>query len=397
MPEVPVVPRRPRRRFPYTPVVGGLIVVFALTGVGWYLAARKTARSAPPPPPAAAGNYSRDIAAGEARKNEAGRFLAKIPQGWTTREEGMMLSAESPDKALTVDYVRDTRLQQDSVQAIVSLPDAQVQKIDSKKVGPMILTSYVSSAGGRTRYAVLHEPPGDIPGLAMLETSSEVFMKLPRAVIDSLTRDGFRLQPLAPSTPATVPSTPLPEPTQVAQAVTPAPTPEPTPAATPQPTAPPATPAPANTPGPPPATPPVSGFSIASERIQIRLSLPAGWSGESLAEGQVIALRSPSGVEMRLTRENRQIAPKAVFDAMAGEGWDVIARNENRRVGILTSDLAEMKKGSERLILALLGYPDKTTVYIYATHTDKFLAPQREDIARLIQTLAAQEPPPASP
>ncbi|MCX7716905.1 MAG: hypothetical protein N2111_00680 [Candidatus Sumerlaeaceae bacterium] len=401
-----VTPPRPRRPFPYLPVIGGLVLVFGLTGIGWYLATRKATPGAPPPP-AAKSDYADEVAAGEFRKNDAGRFEAKIPRGWSIREEDKILTAESADKSVVVDFLRDERLDSNSVQSVVRLPDAQVQKLDARKHGALTLTSFVSSAAGRARYAVLHEPAGDTPGLALLETSSEIFLKLPRAVVDSLTREGFRLRPLAPSKPAATPAPPLPEPTQVAQVATPTPASAPTDTATPQPTATPPPPTPTATPtatpavtAPPTATAaaaPESGFSIASDRIRLRLSLPAGWSGESLADGQVLALKSPSGVDIKMTREPKPATAKAVFDAMAAEGWDVIARNENRRAGVLASDLAEMKKGNERVILILLGYPDKSTVYIYASNKDKFLTPQREDLSRLIQTLAAQEPAPATP
>ena len=87
---------------------------------------------------------------GEEQLNAAGHYSIIVPESWSTREQGVQTSIESADKKINVDYIRDTKLNRDTLSKMLSENGAQVRQLPDTASGDIKISSYVSSQNGKS-------------------------------------------------------------------------------------------------------------------------------------------------------------------------------------------------------------------------------------------------------
>lgn len=365
--------------------------VVALIGGIWLLT-REPQKRAPIRPSVAADTALQSLKMGETLTNDAGHFSVQIPNDWTRRQDQTFLSIESPDKQVSVDYLRDNRVSESFVYGIMSQNGASVKKLGEVKSGDIKINSYVGNAPGRSYYAVVHHPPQDVPALALLEASPELFDQIPEKSIAALTADNLKLQQLAPKPTATPKPSPTPA-KRVARATQP-PKPSPTAARTPRQVAaavtPAPSPAPEATPQAPPPAPAEPGIVLGRQALGTDITLPAGWTGDEDAQEKVVELKSAKGVDVRIARDPEKMDPAAVLETMVGDGWRKVQAGFKNPVGTtgLLYHAIVMNQDEKHLLLVLLEQPDNSTVVIYATRDQQFTAEQRGEVAQVVREIA---------
>lgn len=356
-------------------------------------------------------NYAKAVQSTKELANDAGFYKVAIPETWRTKQQGALLSLESPDRELAVDYVRHVGLSEDRAREILGAGNAPVAKVGNSAKGTTDQQAFVSRSGGTARIGVLHKPPQGVPMLAMLETSEKLLPKIEGETIQKLLIEnidiekvpGYEPQNLPQqqaSAPATTPTAapratlkPVISPTPgkvVASAppTAPAPTASPSPAMAASPVVTPnVTPPPATTPNVTPVptqntTPATEGQTVQSEAIGATLNLPEGWHGTSDEEEGIVEITAEDSMSVRLARDPDTMQMETVLEAMAAEGWEQAGVKSKN-----TFSAAELSRGDERLLLVLV--PTKTggTNIIYATRTGNFTPEQRDGIVQLVQQL----------
>ncbi len=372
----PAAPRPANRKRFSGPLVGAILLgivvlvgIVAMTIVA--LKGQKPAGSPAVATPAPVASYEKEIRDAKPVKVAKGNFSVSIPAGWTTREDGGMLSAESADRVVSVDYARDPALGESAVLALLNRGGSGASKGETRKAGALDLTWFHGTRGDRSVVAALHQPKGDMPALAVLEAPGPVIEKMSDETIGALLRDNLKLQQTGWK--------PTPVPT-----ATPTGTPQPvvtaTPAATPSPTPAPATP----TPGTP--------VKVASAALGLTLEIPSGWTGQSNERRATLSVRKPGGMAVRIGRDPKRLAPKTVFGAMAGDGWKVENSVENTAVGETgrMCSVAIMSKGNEHLLLVLLDTPSGATVIVYATAPAPLDDADKGEVTNIVRQAAEQ-------
>lgn len=333
-------------------------------------------------------------------RSAAGGYSIELPQGWSIRDNGPYLSIESPDKHVNVDYVRDARLDAAKVQKMVAQNSGPAKALPAEKHGSVTMLPFVGSGGGKSTYAVLHQPAGNAPALAMIDAPSDVFEKLPNSVIGALAVSNMKMQQIATAKPSV---TPAPSPTVVATPVqtakptatviaqaSPSVSPQPTVAVTPIVTPPPAatevarpTPAAIAT-----ASPPAATIEVANPGLGVTLRIPPTWNSRIDRRAGITTVESPDGMQVRVARDAEALQARAVFDGMQAEGWEVLNENENKPVEDRRFSIAEMRKGMTRLLILLLDQADNSTLIMYATSNSDFTTDQRRQVADIVRQMA---------
>ncbi|MCX7017846.1 MAG: FHA domain-containing protein [Candidatus Sumerlaeota bacterium] len=365
---------------------GVVVVLLIIGGLAWFFTRdRQKTGTTPSTTASPLTSHENDIKDGEMLRCAGGNFSYRLPHGWIKREEGGLVSMESPDKMISVDYARDERMNEQAVAALVTQAvGGEAKKLTQNKIGEVTMLSYASRGGGKSCQAVLHQPSGDTPGMAFIEAPDEVFQKLSDSALNALTMSEFKMQRIA----ARAGGLPAPQPAQPAVSPTPAPTPVVTPAPAPAPTT---KPAAIPTPAPETTTGTEGAQTIASKTLGATLLLPNDWTGSVDEKQGVIILRTPSGVDVRLARDKKQVKPDEIFAAMRKDNWDIFKREINLGQSKNKYSIAEMRQGEMRLVLVLVAQSDGSTLIIYATHEGKFQDAERADVAKIVNQLTVSK------
>lgn len=385
------IPRRRRTSLARRVALTVLFVVAVMIGFAVWQVIRGGKSAAPP---SIAESILTQIAQGELHPARNGNFSVLVPKTWASYERGPGLMIEPSDSSLVVDYLRSPGLTRDAVRRLVSLDGAPVADLTglAQAGEDAAVSGYVSKSGGTSRLAVLHEPPYDVPAVAMLEAPTGKFEQLPEQALASLLVDGVKLQQLAPR-PRPTP-TPAPTPAPVIASSTPAPEADPAttgpavPGTTPSiPAVPPAeiaaaTPAPSPVPGEQETTPTATAVPPAQvgRMLGVNLTVPEGWTGEEDAEEGIVILRAPSGFEMRISRDPERADVDEILKALEADGWVMTARPN-------VSDkfrAASMRKGNENAIFAFVFEPSGSTVVIYAPKSGNLTADERQAVSDVV-------------
>jgi len=309
-------------------------------------------------------------------------FQVSVPEEWTAIQDENTISAESNDKLLALDYMRDPRLNEDKVRQMLGKngasisPDVKNETVDGANV--KILEA---SIGDVRRLAALHQPANGPAGAALLETTADVRSKLDDDIVNRLLVENLKL---------TAPPAPVAQPQPAAvtpEAEKPLPTPA---AATPSPAVaqpPDATTTPAPTPTPAPTqvaaaetTEPAWGVKpVKSKALNLTVGIPNDWKGVSEEADAMLTLTDNKGLEIRIARDEGDLDPKATFDAMEKEGW-----SEDGQLPDPRFQAAEFSREDQNLLLVLIPEKSKTTLVIYATSAKDFTGDQRTAISKVI-------------
>ena len=331
------------------------------------------------------GDYSAALKDLKAVESGAG-YTVKLPESWAARNTNGKISAESQDKEVAVDCVRDARLTPEKVKEILGRNEATVKpETRTVKSARGNVTISEATIGSVHRMAALHQAGGATPALALLEATEASLKNLGTKGVDQLLVDNVELAnlPAAPaSSPTAAPAvtTPAPElPTPVAAAtatpvVTAAVSPTPVPTAAPSPS-----PTPAAADGGTTA-PQVDEQTVVSKALKISVNVPKVWKGSSDEGDGMVTLSDNKGLEVRIARDDNQLDPRGTFDAMKEDGWteDGAKTNDPR------FQAAEFSKDGQNLMLVLIPEKSKKTLLIYATSAADFTQDQRYSISNII-------------
>lgn len=341
--------------------------------------------------------------------NVPGHFSLALPDGWSSLAEGSGISAESPDKKIAVDYLRDAALDTSTVLSIMGRDNAKTVKLDGKGEagGNTTARTFIARAGNVVRMGTLRERPGEVPMFSMLETTADTLKKLSPETINSLLTGNISMNSMAAAPPATpepqavaaaqspaaATHSPLPKPsaTPVSSPTQPQPatTPEATLSSTPK-TVAEATPAPksenpAETSAPEQSTAAPeakTSTTLASNALKISVELPDGWSGKSEEADSMMTIHDPEKMEIRMARDPGKMDPDKTFAAMQQEDWKLVGPKKTK-----TFSAAQFSKKDNNLLLVLIPEKAGTTLVLYATSPVPFTLPQKEGINLLIAQL----------
>jgi len=316
----------------------------------------------------------------------AAGFQVSVPEGWTAIQDENTISAESNDKQLALDYMRDPRLTEDKIRQMLGKNGASVSSdVKNETVDGVNVKLLEASIGDVRRLAALHQPADGVAAAALLETTEDVREKLDDDVINRLLVENLKLTaapaPVAPPQPTmATPGTEAALPTPTAA------TPSPAVAKSPEPTE---TPAPTLTPAPTPAptqvaaaetTEPAWGVKpVKSKALNLTVGIPNAWKGVSEEADAMLTLTDNKGLEIRIARDDGDLDPKATFEAMEKEGW-----SEDGQLPDPRFQAAEFSREDQNLLLVLIPEKPKTTLVIYATSAKDFTGDQRTAISKVI-------------
>lgn len=363
-------------------VIFGAIAIVVLIGL---IMVFTSGDETSPDSSAARGDYAEALEELVPLKNIPGTFSVQVPKGWTTRNNDNIISTESVDKEVAVDYVRDASLTEAGVSAMLSRNGATLAaKTEEKTVDGVKVKTRRSSVGNLRRIAALHQPKTGAPALAFLETTEQSLSKLDEDSLDLLLVENLTAPATAkaPATPAAAPrkTTAVPVAAPNAQlpkpaAVTPTPQASPTVAA--------AAPEPTATPG---AETVVDGLdggtSVTSKALKLAMNVPKGWTAESEESDAMILFSDGAGVEIRLARDPGDLKADVTFKAMTDEGWT----SEGTQPG-KGYQAGEFSREGQNLLLVLIPEKKGTTIVIYATSSKDFTDPQRKGISYILKQL----------
>ncbi|GIX44099.1 MAG: FHA domain-containing protein [Candidatus Hydrogenedentota bacterium] len=404
-------------RFLKHPVVVLVVAVFVVVFGGIVLLTKLSSASQKTIPQVAGlPDYLAQVSRGADKLHSGGRFTFRLPVGWNVLESGNMVSLESPDKTIAVDYVRDEKLSEESVREILSAKGTKPILVHRSHEGEKQIVSFVGQGPTKCWLALLHIPPQNVPALALIEVESDIFKRLPNQLYALLGIEQFRLQPypLPNATPtpkaaptATPTTSPSPAPTSVAVRPSPTSSPSPTPAPTPvlTPSIPPPTVEADQTTSPTVAsevttdTRTQASSSVGSTKavqcktLGLTLNVPESWDFTVDEKEGIVVLRTALGAELRLTRDKKAVKIEDITDAMTQNGWTIYYRNDkgaplpnsSRRfyaVGLFNEN--------NYVLIGVLPNPDRSSFVIYALREGKSLDECKDEIQQIVLQLAAQ-------
>ncbi|MGI8907847.1 MAG: FHA domain-containing protein [Candidatus Sumerlaeaceae bacterium] len=370
-------------------------------------------------------DYLPALRAATPKQNQVGLYTIALPDGWALRQQDALYSIESPDKDIAVDYARGLTVTEHKVMKLLSQDGLSAAKLPAVgRFANTDLTAYVAKGSGLARMAVLHQPKGEVPVLAVLETQDARLAKLPAELLESLLVKNVKTSHVAlPATPTpaltpravataspkaaatpivvaqaspTAKSRALPRPTATPAPATPAVSPvtEPTrvttpaaavaPNVTPVLTQPVTTPLPTLTPevvSAPAAAP--QNATVVSQKLGLSIDLPENWNGAADEEEGIVNLSENDNLYVRIARDRKTVNLEPILASLTKEGW--------KRAGVrklANFSMAELKKAGEDLILVLIPEPATgSTLVIYASREGDITTAQRNGIVQVVKQL----------
>lgn len=168
---------------------------------------------------AAAETLARQMATAGEFKVAKGAYTIAVPAGWRALENGRgaLLEPPAPDTGLAVDFMRDARLKPDSARRLAAGAGGEAKAYPLPRAaanGEVAISAWGGRSGDLARIAVFHQPPGDVPLLAMLETTTATLAALPADTLDKLLVSGVKMQRINPLPTPTPTQKPKPKPAE---------------------------------------------------------------------------------------------------------------------------------------------------------------------------------------
>jgi hypothetical protein len=295
-----------------------------------------------------------------------------------------MVSIESPDKILAVDYVVDPRLNEDAVVEILRAKGSVPKKVGESTVSSEDVISYIGKGGTRTWLAILRKS-GDTPMLALFDVSSQHFAFIPNTVYAKLAFNNFKKiaslsnnfanKDIGTSTAAamrlvTQPQPPVPSLTPRVEATTASQVTSATPETVPQ----------------------AETEKITScARSRVGLALPPGWEGHANENDGVLLIKTAKGLEIRVTRDKNPLVAGAIFRQMEQDGWEPLETDEKGKTFVgttLRGYTAFMRQHTNHACLGLIDQLDSSTLVIYTEIPKPFSMEEKDEIWGAMERLA---------
>jgi pSer/pThr/pTyr-binding forkhead associated (FHA) protein len=330
-------------------------------------------------------NYSDQIDKGSPLEVEEGGYSVVIPRGWAKLHRGAMVSIESPDKILAVDYVVDPRLNEDAVVEILRAKGSVPKKVGESTVSSEDVISYIGKGGTRTWLAILRKS-GNTPMLALFDVSSQHFAFIPNTVYAKLAFNNFKkLTSLSNNL-----ATRYADTTSTAAAMRLATQPQPAvPSLTPRVEA---TTASQVTSATPETVPQAETEKITScARSRVGLALPPGWEGRANENDGVLLIKTAKGLEIRVTRDKNPLVAGAIFRQMEQDGWEPLETDEKGKTFVgttLRGYTAFMRQHTNHACLGLIDQLDSSTLVIYTEIPKPFSMEEKDEIWGAMERLA---------
>ncbi len=378
----PSLPRRKRIRLVLV-FCSLIVLLLALVGAVRYVRATAGFNSS------SRAEYLAQIERGTMTTNEHVGYSVLVPRGWTKLEKDEILSIESPDKVIGVDYVASDVLQEGLVQEILRARGAVPTHLGETSTRSGTVTTFFGRGGNKAWLAALHRfSGGQIPLLALMEVDLDRFGSIPDDVFKALAFE--KLSPPAKTLDVgvaaaltridSVPTTDSAQKgTAEVAAITTLPLTE-------------AKTAPRTT----PKTAVRHPEEMAEEalttcaRARLVLRLAPGWSAKVDETSGLLFAVSPHGLEIRIARDESPLNPETVFAQMQQDGWAPI-RVDVQGIPIkpnISLSEAVMQQPPLYAYLGLEEDIDSSTLVIYVEKDKVFseeeLAEIRECVRRLI-------------
>lgn len=360
-------------------------------------------------------DYLQQITDGSRLELPTANFRITLPKGWAKLESPNILSIESPDKVIAVDYVSDERLTPNAVEELLRAKGTIPRKVEESTYRGVRTLTYVGRGGSRTWIAVLHAYEKRPPMLALLEVDSDFFKIIPDKVLAALAFEKFEpmlvedeshpgkgatteqaTEPRARSAVTLPPVTNIQGPEQGV-----APPKEVRPPLSTSGSLPlaPRAPRAAEETTTPHRLAAAPQETIDSEQetscpsARLRLHLPRGWSARVDHTNGILYAVAPSGIEIRITRDGGALDASAVFDEMEREGWKCYYRKVEGTEIPGTGRrhyAAAMAKGGRHALLSLIDQVDSSTLVVYTSLSKEILENQKRDFQEVIIRLARE-------
>jgi pSer/pThr/pTyr-binding forkhead associated (FHA) protein len=339
-------------------------------------------------------DYLQQIQKGNELINAVGAYRIVVPRGWTKLESDSLVSIESPDKIIAVDYVRDPRLSESAVIDLLRAKGTIPNKLARSVVEGIPAVIYFGKGGSRVWIAFHLEPESNSPRLALTEVASDFFKHIPNAVFAELAVRQFQKLPGINAVPTakgpteqevtTAPAIAQPAISQTPTRETPTGVPPQSSTARPDAT---------RSSFPEAREPPETRTSCTKAGISFRL--PMGWKAHCDEENAILFLYPKSGMEVRVTRDKATLDAAAVFAEMEKDGWHPLVKDSGGKLLIGTQRLAYsafMQQDSRYAFLGLIDQPDSSTLVIYAQKTEEFSEEEKQLIEEVQRRLTDNQP-----
>ena len=109
----------------------------------------------------------------------------------------------------------------------------------------------------------------------------------------------------------------------------------------------------------------------------------------------MLAVTTPSGVDIRIARDPRVLESNKVFSAMETDGW-TLEQKSDEPLPVGESNracyVALFNKANAHLLLVLLNQPNPSTVVVYATAEKPLSEADKTEVTLIVRQLAEQAP-----
>ncbi len=334
-------------------------------------------------------NYLEQIQKGSELINSKGGYRVVIPRGWSKLASDSLISIESPDKRIAVDYVRDPRLSEESVVELLRAKGAVPSKVAESAPGGTPLVTYIGKGPSRIWLACLIEPKSDSPRLALMEFTTDVFKFISKDVLLELSLRQFQKLPgVTPVAPVVASTSDTPtSPTLAPVAMTPKAYPTSMPR------------------GPSPLASADTQSKLSSvsapeetltscSAVGLEVKLPHGWTARCDEENGIFYVYPSPGLEIRVTRDKSKLDAGAVFAEMEKDGWSALEKDSHGKTieghpGRIYG--AYMQQASLYAFLGLVDQVDSSTLVIYGQQPKSFSEGDKELIQQVLMRLIASE------
>lgn len=327
-------------------------------------------------------DYVEQITKGTIWENPEGGYSVVIPREWAKLRNGPMISIESPDKIIAVDYVGDPRLNEETVVQLLRAKGAQPRKVAESYDSQERTITFLGRGGNRVWLAVLRNS-SYTPILALFEVNLDYFNLIPNDIYTRLAFETFKPIPtISPSKNGSE------EADQQTSAVLPTFGAERRTESSPSAVSEKVSSSPVNViKGTEETTEPL----VVCEAARIGLYLPAGWKARTIPAEGVLLIETAAGLEIRVTRDHNPLMAKAVFEEMQRDGWSPLEKDE---IGTalegtsLKSYTAYMLQNLQHACLGLIDQPDSSTLVVYTQKSNPFSPDQKNEIREALRRLA---------
>ncbi|MCX7625223.1 MAG: FHA domain-containing protein [Candidatus Sumerlaeaceae bacterium] len=328
-------------------------------------------------------DYLEQINKGTVWENAVGGYSVVIPREWAKLRNGAIISIESPDKVIAVDYVVDSRLNEDAVVQLLRAKGAQPKKVAETSDSKEKTVTFVGRGGNRVWLAVLRSTY-EVQMLALFDVSIDQFNLIPNEVYTQLAFQSFKPTRLpSPGTaagpvlrPDEETSLSLPLENKDVRAQLSLVTSE-------------------ELSSPSAQLGLTSGETTESlvicEPARIGLYLPGGWTAKAIPSEGVLLVDTRGGLEIRVTRDSTPLDARAVFAEMQKDGWKPLDKDEEgKALGGLPVRiyLAFMQQNVQHACLGLIDQLDSSTLVAYTQKPEPFSDDQRDEIREALVRLA---------